>query len=179
MKLLITQFGNPVLRKVTRQISPSEIVTSETQELISGMQNMLAGKTLGVGLAAPQVGYSLAIAVVEVQKTPLRPDVEPFSLVIINPVITKYFGRKTQLWEGCISSGAGKAALFAKVPRYKKIELEYYDENAKKYTKTFSDLTAHIIQHEVDHLNGILFVDKVRDTTTYMTYSEYKKMKQK
>jgi peptide deformylase len=83
------------------------------------------------------------------------------------------------MWEGCISSGAGKAGLFAKVPRYEKIELEYLDESAVSHKKVFSGLVAHVIQHEVDHLNGILFVDKVKDSTTFMTYSEYRKMKKK
>jgi len=75
-------------------------------------------------------------------------------------------------------SGSVKANLFAKVPRYKKIELEYFDEHAIKQTRVFKGLAAHVIQHEVDHLNGILFVDKVKDTSTYMTYKEYKKMMQ-
>ena len=147
--------------------------------LIKNMQKTLISKKLGIGLAATQVGESIRLAVIEIQKTALRKDVEESSLVIINPKITKVFGNKSQLWEGCISAGAGKANLFAKVPRYKKIELEYFDDFAKKQTRMFEGLQAHVIQHEVDHLKGILFVDKVKDTTTYMTYAEYKKMKQK
>ena len=141
------------------------------------MQNLLLDKKLGIGLASTQIGESVSLAVIELQKTKARPDIERSSLVIINPKITKVSGNKTQMWEGCISSGAGKAGLFAKVPRYKKIELEYLDENAVKHKKEFSGLSAHVIQHEVDHLNGILFVDKVKDSTTYMTYSEYRKLK--
>jgi len=128
-------------------------------------------------LAGPQVGSSLNLAVIELRRTPLHPEIDMLSLVIINPKITKIFGRKYQMWEGCISSGTGKAGLYAKVPRYKKIELEYLDENAVKQSKVFSDLAAHVIQHEVDHLNGILFVDKVKDSKTFMSYSEYKKMR--
>jgi peptide deformylase len=179
MKLKIIQFGNQDLRKVSRHLTKQEILSNDTQLLISAMRNLLLGKKLGVGLAAPQVGENIAVAVIDIQKTPLRTDVEPFSLVIINPIITKYYGRKNQLWEGCISSGTGKAALFAKVPRYAKIELSYRDEKGAKQIKYFDGLAAHVMQHEVDHLNGILFVDKVRDTKTYMTYSEYKKMKKR
>ena len=179
MSLKITQFGNPILRDTCKQLSIDEIVSDDTRQLIARMKVLLAEKKLGVGLAAPQVGKNISLAVIEIQKTPLRPEVEPFSLVIINPKITQTFGKRKHLWEGCISSGAGKAGLFAKVPRYKRIELEYMDEAATKKVKIFEGLSAHVIQHEVDHLNGILFVDKVRDTSTYMSYSEYKKMKQK
>ncbi len=179
MKILpITQFGNNVLRQQTVELSRSEILSRKMQMLIKDMQKTLISKKLGIGLAATQVGESIRLAVIEIQKTALRKDVEEFSLVIINPKIIKVFGSKSQMWEGCISAGAVKADLFAKVPRYKKIELEYFDEMAKKHTAVFEGLPAHVIQHEVDHLNGTLFVDKVKDTSTYMTYSEYKKMKQ-
>ncbi len=84
------------------------------------MQSTLKTFKLGVGLAAPQVGEGLALSVIVIQPTKHRPEVEPFELVIINPKIIETIGRKKQLWEGCISSGAGKAGLFAQVPRYKK-----------------------------------------------------------
>jgi peptide deformylase len=132
---------------------------------------------LGVGLAAPQVGQNIALAIIEIQPTEHRPDVDPFDLVIINPEITETYGYRQQLWEGCISAGSnGKADLFAKVPRYKKVKLRYLDEKGKQHEKIFEGLPAQVVQHEVDHLNGILFVDRVKDTSTYMTYSEYKKL---
>lgn len=171
-----TQFGNPVLRQKARRLSDHDIQSPEVQELIKNMHFTLTEKKLGIGLAAPQVGESLALAVINLQKTKVRPDVKPFKLTIINPVITKTFGYRVQQWEGCISSGAGRAGLFAKVPRYKKIELEYQDETGKKHSREFKGLRAHVIQHEVDHLNGALFVDKVKDTKTFMTYAEYRKL---
>lgn len=177
--LKITQFGNDVLRTVARPLDVDEINSKPIEDMIKNMDNLLTTKKLGVGLAAPQIDQSLAIAIIRIQKTALRPDVEPFSLTIINPVITSVFGRKSQMWEGCISGGAGKAGMFAKVPRYKKIEVEFYDERAIKRKEQFEGLPAHVIQHEVDHLNGVLFVDKVKDTRSYMTYSEYRKMKQR
>lgn len=176
-KLTIAQFGNPVLRMQTKPLSKTQILNPDTKKLIGEMQSLLLDKKLGIGLASTQVGESISLAVIELQKTKVRPDIERMSLVIINPKITKVFGRRYQTWEGCISSGEGKAGLFAKVPRYKKVELEYLDENAVSHKKVFSGLAAHVIQHEVDHLNGTLFVDKVKDSTTYMTYSEYRKMK--
>ncbi len=175
----ITQFGDLVLRVQAEQLTEQQILSKDTKALIKHMRSLLIDRKLGIGLAAPQVGESLALAVIELQKTPIRLEVEDLSLVIINPKVTKVFGSKSQLWEGCISSGAGKAGLFAKVPRYKKIELEYQDEKAEKHVEIFVGLAAHVIQHEADHLNGVLFVDKVKDSTTFMTYSEYRKMKKK
>jgi peptide deformylase len=179
MKRGIQQFGNPLLREVAINLTTKQMISTQTRQLIVDVRTLLVDKKLGVGLAAPQVGVGIALAVIEIHKSPLRLEVDDFSLVIINPKITKYFGRRSRLWEGCISSGSGRAGLFGEVPRYKKIELEYYDEHAKLHTKIFEGLPAHVIQHEVDHLNGILFVDKVKDTRSFMTYIEYRKMKRK
>lgn len=174
--LKITEFGNPILREHAKQLSITEVKSKLIQQLIMDMQDSLLKKKLGIGLAAPQVGKSLAISVIEIQKTDARPDVEKFSLVIVNPKIIRTFGNKRQMWEGCISCGPSNSSIFAKVPRYKKIEVEYLDVKGVKQKGTFKELTAHVIQHEVDHLHGILFVDKVKDTKSYMSYKEYKKM---
>jgi peptide deformylase len=172
-----TQFGNKILRTPARQLPVAEIVSPLIQELIANLHFTLTDKKLGIGLAAPQVGEGLAVAVIHIQKTATRRDVKEFALTIINPEIIEVFGRKVQQWEGCISSGVGKAGLFAKVPRYKKIKLSYQDKTGKNHYQVFEGLQAHVIQHEVDHLNGILFVDKVIDTKTFMTTAEYKRQK--
>ena len=144
------------------------------------MRYTLIEKKLGVGLAAPQVGQHLALVVVAVRPTKLRPKVKNFDLILINPEIVKTEGYREQMWEGCISSGSkGEADLFAKVPRYKKVSVEYLDSKGSHHIKCFKGLEAQIVQHEVDHLNGILFVDRVKDTKTYMTYKEYLKVKKK
>lgn len=171
-----TQFGDPILRKKAKQLSLRQVLYSSTSELVADMRHTLLSKKLGVGLAAPQVGNDVAIAVVAIRPSKLRPKVKKFDLVLVNPVITKVSDKKKELWEGCISAGsAGKADLFAKVPRHTEIEVSYTDLSGKLLHKKFKGLKAQIIQHEVDHLNGILFVDRVEDTGTYMTYSEYLK----
>lgn len=134
------------------------------------MRHTLLSKKLGIGLAAPQVGRNLALAVICVRPLPHRLEIESFDLVIINPVIEQGLARKQSLWEGCISAG-----ICALVPRYKKVRVKYYDEQAKLHNKEYKGLQAQVIQHEIDHLNGILFVDRVKDTKTYMTFTEYKK----
>jgi peptide deformylase len=171
-----TQFGNPILRRKAKKLSHSEILSSSIQKLIKDMQHTLLMEKLGIGLAAPQVGKSVALAVIAIRPTPHRPKVKKFDLVIINPGIIDYKGTKKNCWEGCISAGSsGTADLFAKVPRYEQVKVKYVDENGIFCQKDLKGLEAQVVQHEVDHLNGILFVDHVQDTKTFMTYSEYTK----
>jgi peptide deformylase len=175
----ITEFGDPILRQKSKNITIKDIKSSTIQKLIKEMQELVISKKMGVGLAAPQIGKDVAAAVICVRAIKHRKDVKEFDLLIINPEITKTYGRRVQQWEGCISGGPLKGGLFAKVPRYKKIELKYRDEKGIPQQKTFEGLPAHIIQHEVDHLNGILFVDRVKDTKTFITYNEYLKLTKK
>jgi peptide deformylase len=170
-----TQFGNPILREQARQIPKKAIPSREVKSLITNMRYTLTKLDTGVGLAAPQVGQGLALAVIRIRPRKYRKNVKNFDLVMINPKISQTFGRKDQKWEGCISSGPKNASLFAKIPRYSKLKLNYFDEKGIKHNKQFDGLSAQVIQHEVDHLNGVLFVDKIKDTNTFMTFSEYKK----
>ena len=175
MKILRkTEFGNPILRLKAEQYTKSAIAAKDTQQLIVNLKHTLIEKKFGVGLAAPQVGKSVALSVIHIRPTKTRPNLpkEKWSdLAIINPKITKTYGNKKQMWEGCISL----PEVFAKVPRYRKIQLEYLDNQGVKQIKEFEGLIAHVIQHEVDHLNGILFVDKVINPSTFMTGAEYRK----
>ncbi len=174
-QLPIFEFGQPILRKTAHKLSKSEIVSPQIQDLIINLKHTLLTKKLGVGLAAPQVGEDMAVSVIQVRPTKHRPKVEKFDQVIINPSY-QGLGRKSSMWEGCISAGSGKAGLFAKVPRYKRVEAEFYDEKGRKRKEVYSGLVAQIFQHETDHLNGILFVDLVKDTKSYMTMKEYKRL---
>src|SRR3989344_9191904 len=100
-----SEFGDPVLREVARRLTSKQIVAPKTKTLVRNMQHTLTSKKMGVGLAAPQVGQGAAIAVIAIHPTAHRSEVEPFDLVIINPRITKFIGRRRQEWEGCISAG--------------------------------------------------------------------------
>jgi peptide deformylase len=167
----LREFGDPVLRDIAKPLSAIDITKASTRRLIGAMQKQLLSMHAGVALAAPQVGQSLQIVVVAVRPTEHRPDVEEIDLVMINPNIAAVYGRKQQMWEGCLS--AGKSGLFAKTPRYHKVQVSYMDEHGAHHQKTFEGLLAQIAQHEIDHLNGVLFVDRVKDTTTYMTKRQY------
>ena len=166
------EFGDPILRQVQRQLTISQIKSVKVQRLIKDMYYTLEHKKYGVGLAAPQIGEGIAISVIDTKPTPTRKKLKRIKLTIINPEIVQTYGYRKPMWEGCISG----TELFALVPRYKKIRLKYLDEQAMLHEDDFDGIIAQIIQHETDHLNGVLFVDKVKDTKSYMTFKEYKKM---
>lgn len=174
-KLTVTRLGNPLLRQKAKYLTKEEILSDEIQELIAAMKETVASKKYGVGLAAPQIGESIALSVIAIKPTPNRPHLESFEAIIINPEIINTHGYRKQLWEGCISSGNGRDTLFAKVPRYKAITLRWYDEGAQVHEEKLTGFPAHVAQHETDHLNGTLFVDRVKDPTTFMLQDEYVK----
>jgi peptide deformylase len=166
------QFGDPVLRQKARRISKDEILSDDIQDLIKDLKYTLENRKYGIGLAAPQIGKSLAISYIGLKPTPTRPNLKRQDMAIINPEIVKTYGKKEQMWEGCISFGDP----FAKAERFKKIRVRYLDEKARTHEKEFDGILAHVLQHEIDHLNGTLFVDRVVDSKTYVTTSEYKKI---
>lgn len=169
-----TLFGNPILRHPAARLTKDEILSAATQDLITDIRQTLTEKKYGIGLAAAQVGQGIALSVIHIRPTKLRPNLPKekwADLVIINPKIVKTYGNKKQLHEGCVSL----PGVYAKVPRHKKIQLSYFDEAAQRRVKDFEGLLAHVIQHEVDHLEGILYVDRVVDTKTYMSEAEYRK----
>jgi peptide deformylase len=173
--LSTTRFGNPILRENARRLNSAEILSDEIQTLIKNMDYTLRVKQYGVGLAAPQVGANIALSVVGIKPTPTRPNLEVFNTVLINPVVLETFGHRKQMWEGCVSSGEDENTLYAKVPRFKSIRLKWLDEKAIEHDEVLTGFVAHVAQHETDHLNGMLFVDRVKDPKTYMLGDEYRK----
>ncbi len=174
-KLKITEFGNPILRKVSKKVAQGEIGSTEIHRLIEDMKVTIKTGEYGVGLAAPQVGESLAISVITLRPTTSHPEREIFDAVIINPEIVETVGEKVDKWEGCMSFGSGEP-VFAQTKRHETIKVKYHDEKAVLHEEILSGLSAHVFQHEVDHLNGVLFVDRVEDPKSWMNASEYKKM---
>lgn len=173
--LKATRFGNPILRSKTKRLTLDQIKSSEVQSLIEDMRYTLLKKEYGVGIAAPQVGSDIALSVIGIKPTPNRPNLEPFETVIINPEIIETYGNKKRMWEGCISCGTGNNTLFAQVPRYRKVKSKWLDEKGVKHEEVLEGFVAHVIQHEINHLNGILFVDLVKDPSTFMMADEYRK----
>lgn len=163
----IVQSEEAVLRQRAKEVLIRDISSKKIQEVIREMKKALMSQDDGVAIAAPQIGESLRIFIVsgrafdievgvynEDDKRPISPD-----LVCINPVITKLSRDKADMDEGCLSV----RYLYGKVKRAKKATVTAYDEYAKKFTRGGSGLIAQIFQHETDHLEGILFIDKARD----------------
>lgn len=170
-----TEFGNPILQTKARELTKEEISSEEIQQLIADMRHTVSVKKYGVGIAAPQVGRPLALSVISIKKTPARPNILEFDSVIINPSF-EGLGKQEEMWEGCISFASVSAPVFGKAMRYKRIRAKWLDEYGGSHNKELDGLIAHVFQHETDHLNGVLFPERVKDHRSWMNTSEYKKM---
>lgn len=170
-KLLLTQFGNPILRKQAGVVRLHALTTKKFQKFIKAMFVTMR-ESQGVGLAAPQVNQSWQLAVIEIQKSSIRPHVKPLvRQVIINPKILQASKKIVYDWEGCLSLEGVRGC----VPRAETITVRYYDASGNLQTKKFGGFQARVFQHEIDHLNGVLYVDRMKDLKTLMTVSEFKK----
>ncbi len=158
MILPIRAFGDPVLRKKSVDISKDY---PGLQELIENMKETMHSAN-GIGLAAPQIGLDIRLFVVDVSALAEDEDYEDiadelksFKKVFINAKILEESGVEWKFNEGCLSI----PDVREDVKRLDTIKIEYFDENFVKHTETFSDIRARVIQHEYDHIEGILFTD--------------------
>ncbi|MCL4118552.1 UNVERIFIED_CONTAM: hypothetical protein GTU68_057851 [Idotea baltica] len=149
MVLPIVAYGDPVLRKVGVEIDKDY---SNLEELIENMKVTMKNAR-GVGLAAPQIGKAIRLFIVDT--SPFSDD--GFKKVFINAKITKEEGNEWAFSEGCLSIPNINEDIF----RNEKLTIEYYDENFKKHTEKLDGLAARVVQHEYDHIEGILFTDKL------------------
>jgi len=166
-RLEIVQAGNAVLRQRARALSVAEIRSREIAQLIESMRTCMR-EAPGVGLAAPQVGLSLQLAVIEDRKE-YHKDVAEAQLlererrpvrfhVLINPAIEEIGGEKAEFFEGCLSL-AGFSALVA---RARAVRVTCLDERGRQKVIEASGWYARILQHEIDHLRGTLYIDRMR-----------------
>jgi peptide deformylase len=178
MILPIVQAGGPVLRQPARPLRQEEILSAEIRELIDNMKETMRNAP-GVGLAAPQVGLGLQLAVIEDRSeytkewTPeqvAQRERRPIGFhVIINPKLTAVNGR-AEFFEGCLSL----AGLMALVPRAREVTVECLDEHGLRRAIQARGWYARILQHEIDHLAGNIYVDRMLPRTL-MTVENYKK----
>ncbi len=167
-----TQFGDPILRRRAKKVIPKMFGSHSLQQLIKEMFFTMR-RVGGVGLAAPQIGKSLQLAVIEIKKTPIRPEVVPLaSTVVINPEILTVSKEKLNDWEGCLSFPNVRGL----VPRYKSITVKYYDQSGKRHAVKLNGFQARVFQHEIDHLNGTVYVDRMLDMQSLMTIREFKQL---
>lgn len=148
----IVAYGDPVLKKVAEPVDPGTDLSKTVADLYETMYN--AG---GVGLAAPQVGLSIRLFVTDGK--PMEEEDEPmdFKKVFVNPTVLGEEGTPWAFEEGCLSI----PGIRADVNRPEKVKIHYFDENWQEFTEEFTGMAARIIQHEYDHLQGTLFVDRI------------------
>lgn len=151
----IVQEEEKVLHQEAKAVLLSEIKKPKIRKIIEGMILALAEQKDGVGLAAPQIGVPLRIFIVSGN---VLSSGKP--LICINPQIIKRSKETKWLQEGCLSV----RWTYGEVKRHARVTIEAYDENGEKFMRGASGLLAHIFQHEVDHLDGILFIDKAKNT---------------
>ena len=168
----IAQIGHPILRDKTKDIPINEIKSENTQKIIEKMIKTMR-KHNGAGLAANQIYEPLRICIIEVLDNPRYKHLNTIPLkVLINPkVIIKKDTATFNSYEGCLSV----PNLRGKVKRYNTINVTYYNMDAKKITEDIKGLESIVYQHEIDHLDGYLFTDKVEDNSTLVTYENYQK----
>lgn len=184
MRLKIVQAGEPVLRQLARPLTKDEILGNDIQRLIGDMRETMRDAP-GVGLAAPQVGLSLQLAVIEDREEYLR-DLRPEQVaekerrpvpfhVIANPTITPVTDPEVRFHEGCLSV----AGFVAVVPRWRKLRVECLDQEGEPRVIEATGWYARILQHEIDHLYGTLYLDRMlgRTFTTTDNFSRYWKNK--
>lgn len=164
------QIGNPIVRNKSLEITDYKKAAKIAVDLIDSMRACNL-----VGMAAPQIGLNVRIFVTEIRKTPTRlQKMSDKVRVFINPKIIAKSTKQTILYEGCGS--VAHASLFGPVRRPEKVTVSAYDINGKKFILKADGLLAKIIQHETDHLNGILCIDKFTDTKKIMEREEYIKV---
>ena len=168
----IATVGHPVLRERAREVTREELASPAVQRLIEDMIETMRAAN-GAGLAANQVHETLRIAVVEVRPgNPRYPYKPPVPLtVIVNPEVEPLDDDTAEINEGCLSV----PDLRGTVDRYVNVRVRYLDRDGREHEDVRRGLTAGTFQHEVDHLDGILFLDRVRDPSTFTTWEQFER----
>ncbi|MDD4912133.1 MAG: peptide deformylase [Sideroxydans sp.] len=158
---LVLRMGDPRLLQRAEPITNFD--SPELRVLLADMRDTMH-ELDGVGLAAPQIGVSLRVVIFEVNANPRYPDAESVpQTVLINPIITPLSDEMEEGWEGCLSV-PGMRGL---VPRYTRLRYQGRDENGAVIDRTVSGFHARVVQHECDHLEGVLYPMRIRDMRNF------------
>jgi peptide deformylase len=164
--------GNPVLREPTRPVDPEELAGPEVQQLIDDLIDTRRAAN-GAGLAANQIGSNLRVAVAEVEgvnpRYPYKPPIP--RLIMVNPVVEPIGEEMVEINEGCLSV----PDLRGNVLRHVEVRVRYLDRDGVEHDEVNRGLTAGTVQHEVDHLDGRLFLDRLTDTASLATWDEFER----
>lgn len=169
--LKIARLGNPILRQVAKPVDVRELKNPESDvcTLIDDMIDTMRHEG-GVGLAAPQVSRSSQIVVLECEDNERYPGRPLIALtVLVNPVITHYSAEQVSRWESCLSLIDFRGF----VPRSREVTVEYFTREGKKIRLKAGGFLAVILQHEIDHLNGVIFLERMKDFSKLSYQEEY------
>jgi len=168
--LKVSRMGHPVLRAKAKALSPADIKHAVVQNLIDDMLDTM-DEYHGVGLAAPQVheGLRIFVGILESGVADDGKDADNEPIALINPEITAVGDEVVEEWEGCLSI----PDIRGRVPRAKEIRLRGYDRDGRKVDLHLKDFHARVAQHETDHLDGILFFDRMRSFESLTFLDEY------
>ncbi|GIX40735.1 MAG: peptide deformylase [Leptospiraceae bacterium] len=176
----ILKIGNPILRQRSEEVPLNEIRSKEIKDLVKDMFDSMKAAG-GIGLAAPQIGVLKRVIIVGYEPTDRYPDIK-FDKehegvkyrVMINPEIEYLTEETIGFWEGCLSV----PGMRGYVERPKKIRLKFYDMEEELHDEIIEGFEAIVVQHEYDHLDGILYVDRLKDTKLFGFDEEFEKIKQ-
>ena len=172
--LAIVQIGHPTLRERAREVRDDELGSAELLRICDDLVETMRAAN-GAGLAAPQVDIPLRVFAVEVGDNPRYPYKPRLGLrVFVNPVVRPLGAETYQSYEGCLSIPDLRGLL----PRATEVEVTYLDPGGAEHTERFGGLSAGTMQHELDHLDGILFPDRVEDPTTLCTWEMFRAYRQ-
>jgi peptide deformylase len=167
----IVTVGDPVLRTPTGEVDPADVGSSAVQSLIDDLIDTMRHAN-GAGLAAPQIGSPLRVAAIEVDHNPRYPYKPPIPLtVLINPHVEPLDDEMVEINEGCLSVPNLRGNVF----RHVNIRVRWLDRDGNEHDEVRRGLTAGTFQHECDHLDGTLFLDRVADTTTFTTWEQFER----
>jgi peptide deformylase len=157
----VLKMGDPRLLRVAQPVG--RFGTPELENLLTDMQDTMRNLN-GAGLAAPQIGVGLRVVIFGIEANPRYPDAEPVPFtILINPQIKPLSETLDEDWEGCLSV-PGMRGL---VPRYREVRYTGFDATGAPIDRSVKDFHARVVQHEVDHLDGILYPRRIRDLTQF------------
>ena len=171
--LKVACIGNPVVRRAARAVHESEIRSLDLQRLIDDMVETMH-EYEGVGLAAPQVHVSLRLAVLEVPASDERTEDGVPLTVLVNPTLTRLGEEGVLGWEGCLSI----PDLRGQTPRFARVRLNALDREGRPYMVEASGFHARVIQHECDHLDGNVYLDRMKDMRSLAFLREFERRAQ-
>jgi peptide deformylase len=168
--LKVARLGHPVLRVAAEPLTRSQIRASDVQRLIDDMIETMH-EYEGVGLAAPQVHVPLRVAVVEVPAAPQEGREALPLTIMLNPVVTLLSDERVLGWEGCLSL----PDLRGLVPRAPQVRLSALDRQARPFSIEAQGFAARVVQHECDHLDGVVYIDRMNDLRTLSFIAEFER----